>query len=563
MAGDWNFTPDQLSVTKLLLEAGWQEVQTLELMRNNKPIRWTCKGKTQKDHLWLSPELVTAYQGLTFTDDQFPDHTLMKACFAMDPSHFVRYLWPIPRPVPWTIVPDLAEPLDFQAVDPTLQYAQVWKQREQLACNTLQHAWDTAMRGRGQRTKPLTRKGWPAPPKQGRSNDPQPAFLGYDVQHSRWMKQLRRLVNYANWARSHWATATTAEWTHGLLLWRSILEAPGFGRGFQQWWMGRVCVGLSDPGFVPLSPPDLAVATQLCECFQCELRSFESRLAHSKKAARVQAHERNPNLIFKDTSRPFPEPVSSLLVKTKSVVADVDPEDVAVTLKQPCLFDDTKPVLVNDVPVSVIHATEDKVFLESIQGVQPGMSVTQSTPVGALDAVFEAFHEQWKLRWCKHDQVPFSHWQNVVGFARETMPQWQIPELAITPELLQAEVAFKKPTAAAGLDGVSRKDLQAAGPHLLQSLCNAFHRATTDGVWPSQTITGKVASLAKVPHPEGTGDYRPITVFSLVYRCFLTASPTHAYLCRRMVSCRHPWQPETPPNGTPVAHIGRPDTMCL
>ena len=428
-------------------------------------------------------------------------------------------------------MPDLAVPLDFQAEDPTLQYAQLWKQREQLACHTLQHAWDATMRGRGQRTKPLTRKGWPAPPKQGRSNDPQPAFLGYDVQHSRWMKQLRRLVNYANWARSHWTTATTAEWTHGLLLWRSILEAPGFGRGFPQWWLGRVCVGLSDPGFVPPSPPDLAVATQLCECFQCELRSFESRLAHSKRAARVHAHEQNPNLIFKDTRRPPPEPVSSLLVRTKSVVAEVDPADVAVTLKQPCLFDDTKPVLVNDVPVSVIHATEDKVFLESVQGVQPGMSVTQSTPVGAIDAVFDAFHEQWKQRWCKHDQVPFSHWQNLVAFARDAMPQWQIPELAITPELLQAEVAFKKPTAAAGLDGVTRKDLQAAGPNLLQSLCNAFSRAATDGVWPSQTITGKVASLAKVPHPEGTGDYRPITVFSLVYRCFSSLQARHMLTC--------------------------------
>lgn len=54
MAGDWNFTPDQLSITQKLLEAGWQEVQTLELMRNNTPVRWTCKGKTQKDYLWLS-----------------------------------------------------------------------------------------------------------------------------------------------------------------------------------------------------------------------------------------------------------------------------------------------------------------------------------------------------------------------------------------------------------------------------------------------------------------------------------------------------------------------------
>ena len=535
MTGDWNFTPDQLSITQQLLDAGWQEVQTLELMRTNTPVRWTCKGKTQKDHLWLSPELVTAFKGLSFIDDQFPDHALMKAHFTTDPSHFVRYLWPTPQPVPWTSVPDLEEPVDFSAVDPTDQYAQLWKQREQLASQTLPQVWNPSMRGRGQRTKPLLRKGWPAPPKQGRSNDPQPAFYGYDVQHSRWIKQLRRLVNYTNWAKSHWATASTPAWTHGLLLWRSVLTAPGFGSGFSQWWLGRVCIGLSDPGFVPSSPPAPDLATQLCECFQCELRSFENRLANSKKAARVHAHEKNPNLIFRDTRRPAPEPVSSLLVKQKTMVAEVDMEDVAITLQKPCQFDDTKPVLVDDVPVPVIHATEDKVFLESVQGLQPGMSVTQSTPVGSLDAVFEAFHEQWQKRWCRHDQVPFSSWQQLIDFARAKMPQWQIPELPITPALLQAEVAFKKPTAAAGLDGVTRKDLQTAGPNMLLSLCNVYTRAAEDGVWPHQTITGKVASLAKVPHPEGTGDYRPITVFSLVYRCFSSLQARH------MLSCADDW----------------------
>lgn len=341
----------------------------------------------------------------------------MKASFALDSSHFVRYLWPTPQPVPWDKVPDLATPLDFHDADPTAQYAQVWKQREHLAKQSLHHVWENSMRGRGQRVKPMIRKGWPAPPKQGRSNDPQPAFLGYDVQHSRWMKQLRRLANYANWARSHWTTQSDMAWTHGLQLWRSVLAAPGFGRGFQQWWQERVCIGLSDPGFVPVALPDPAMAYQLYECFDCELRGFESRLARSKKAHRAHAHEINPNLIFQDTKRPAPEPVSSLLVKHKTVVAEVDLDDVAVTLQTPCPFDDTQPVFVDDVPVHVIHATEDKVFLESVQGVKPGMSVTQSHPVGALDAVFEAFHDQWKRRWCRHDQVPFSHWEQLVAFA--------------------------------------------------------------------------------------------------------------------------------------------------
>ena len=520
LTGDWNFEPEHLAITQQLLEAGWQEVQTLELLRTGHPIQPTCKGKTQKDHLWLSPELIAIYKGLEVIDDHFADHAVLVATFHACPSNYVRYLWPCPQPVPWQNVPDLATPLDFSHGDPTEVYAQLWRQRESQASQALQHGWHNNMAGRGQRTSTTTRHGWPAPPKKGRSNDPQPQFLGFDVQHARWMRQLRRLANYVNWAEIHWRSATPAAWTHGLLLWRSILDAPGFGTGFTSWWLGRSSVGLSDPGFVPQSPPLPCLAVQLKECFDCEVRCFERRLQQAKKSQRIQAHVRNPNLIFQDTRRPAPEPVASLLVQHKATVVEVDHDDVAVVIEPPCQFDAQKPLLVGQVPVSVVHATDTKVYLESVQAAEPGATVSQSEPLGALDEVFQAFHDQWKKRWCRHDQVPHSHWEQLIGFARATMPQWPLPDLDISPTLLQAEVAFKKPTAATGMDGVSRKDLQAAGPNLLGSLCSALQRAQHDGVWPSQLITGKVASLAKVTSPQGTGDYRPITVFSLVYRCF-------------------------------------------
>ena len=527
MTGDWNYTTDQLAVTSQLLAAGWQEVQTLEFLRSGATPRSTCKGKTQKDHLWLSPELIAAYRGLVITDDQFPDHALLTAKFARDPALYTRYIWPTPCQVNWKQVPDLAVPVDFQQGSPTDQYAAMWKTREDSAQATLQNAWEHNMRGRGQRTSTCTRKGWVAPPKLGRSNDPQPSFMGYDVQHARWLKQLRRLANYHSWAQHHWHEATFASWTHGLLLWRSILDAKGFGASFAGWWTGRNCVGLSDPDVVPSSPPDPCVALSLWECFDGEVRSLERRLSQAKKTARVHAHARDPNLIFRDTRRPLPEPVSSLLVTHRAVIAAVDPDDVAVELEQPCLFDDSRPVLVDDMPVPTIHATDTTLYLGTVQHAKPGMQVTQQTPVGTLDAMFDAFHEQWQKRWCKHDNVPHSHWQNLIAFARASMPQWHMPDLHITPDLLQAEVSVKKPTAATGLDGVSRRDLLAAGPNMLRSCCSMYDRATTDGSWPPQTLTGKVASLAKVPSPTGTGDYRPITVFSLLYRCFSSLQARH------------------------------------
>ena len=269
------------------------------------------------------------------------------------------------------------------------------------------------------------------------------------------------------------------------------------------------------------------MALQLCECFQCEVRALERRLHQAKLSSRRQAHLHNPNLIFKDTKRPPPEPVTSLLVQSSSVVVEDDETDVAVVIEPPCQFDDSRPVVLDTVPVQVIHAADTKLYLTSVQDAMVGTNVTQSSPVGALDAVFEAFHEQWKKRWCRHDEVPTSHWQTLVDFARATMPQWFMPPLEISPELLLAEVTHKKPTAATGMDGVSRRDLVAAGPNQLSSFCSLFARASRDGAWPLQIVTGKVASLAKKPQPLGTGDYRPITVFSLLYRCFSSLQARH------------------------------------
>ena len=85
MAGDWNYTRDQLAVTQHLLAAGWQEVQTLEYLRTGTQPRCTCKGKTQKDFPWLSPELVHAFQGMSLDDETFPDHSVLKATFTTNP----------------------------------------------------------------------------------------------------------------------------------------------------------------------------------------------------------------------------------------------------------------------------------------------------------------------------------------------------------------------------------------------------------------------------------------------------------------------------------------------
>lgn len=519
LCGDWNSDTKQLPATRELAEHGWQEVQDIEFLRNGVKPQMTCKQVTQRDYLWLSPELVACYNGLTVESETFPDHSSLLATFVVGRQFSRRFLWPSPAAVPWNQVDCPQQPLDFSVGDPTDHYGTLWKSCEAAAAAQLS-SWTSAMGGRGQRLEPLVKTGWPSPTKVGRSVDLQPAFFGYDVQHSRWMKQLRRLHNFVNCARVHRHTGTPATWDHGLSLWRSILRAPGFSPSFQVWWANRQFVGLGDPGWIPSSMPDAQLAGVLCEVFCCEVRYLESQLQQNRKGHRRWKHTQDPNCIFQDTKRPPPETVSSLLECARSSVAEVDTEDVAVVLDPPCVFDDAKPVQVATQAVSIIHATDTKLYLASVDGIEVGHKLSQSSALGSLDVLFAAFREQWQQRWCKHDSLPHTHWSELVGFARRFVPTNPLCSLCLSPKLLRAEVGRKHKRTAAGLDGVTRLDLLQANDATMQSLCNLVERATTDGAWPKQVISGRVSSLAKTLDAAEVNQFRPITVFSLVYRCF-------------------------------------------
>jgi hypothetical protein len=170
--------------------------------------------------------------------------------------------------------------------------------------------------------------------------------------------------------------------------------------------------------------------------------------------------------------------------------------------------------------VSIIHATESRLYLESVSGIEVGQKVCQTTALGSLSDLFTAFREQWQRRWCKHDGLPHTHWSELVAFACRVVPCHPLNALTITPELLRAEVGRKKKSTSSGLDGVTRQDLLTVDHNTLGSLCSLFDRASSDGAWPRQVICGRVSSLAKTLNAEEVNQYRPITVFSLVYRCF-------------------------------------------
>lgn len=521
MCGDWNHDIHDLEVTEMLTKCGWQEVQSLELQARGTAIQPTCKQKTRRDFLWLSPELCSSFRSVRVQHDVFTDHSVLFATFDLTAADVTRFVWPCPKPIQWSLVQAQPAEVSFDAhLNPSDQYQQVWAQQEDCAQQELQTNWQPSMAGRAQQRAPRQVQGWQPPPKKARSSDPQPQFFGYNIQHSRWLRQLRRLDNYARWATHHWTSDALATLEHGMQLWSSVLRAPGFRPQFATWWTGRHYHGLGDVTHIPLGMPPPAVAVQIVEMFTSEVRWLERLLSSNKRTLQVHKHTVNRNLIFRDVKRPTPEPVTSLLHRATTTVVAIDTDDNAVIVDPPQEFAADAPILVGGIPTEIIHATSDKLFVADLAGINLSDKVVQTKPLGKLQDIFDAFHVQWKQRWCKHDAWPSSHWQEIVDFGLATLQRHPCPLLSITPELLRAEAAHKKPTSATGLDGVSRHDLLGVADSTLRSIVNMFDNAQATGRWPTQVVAGKVASLAKHVDAEGCNDFRPITVFSLCYRCW-------------------------------------------
>ena len=524
LAGDWNFEPHAITVWDDLLSLGWVEVQDAFGRLTGTAPRKTCKSKTRKDFLWISPELVRHFSGLQVLD-LFADHQVLCATFRSPKLVAERWLWNKPAPVDWKGIPDISSVVDFDGNDPSDAYHVLWQKRESQAKAFLETSWHANMAGRAAQRAPVYRKSWKTPMKKGRSHDIQPAYHGISVQHSRWFRQLRRLQSYQRWASSSKASQCPGD--QGVSLWKSILDATGFQPSFASWWISRTYHCPDDVEVIPEFPPLPDVALRIFHAFLIEVRSLEQKLQQAQRASAKHRREVDPNLIFKDIRRPPALPVETLVENTTTRVAHVDADQSALELDPPCQFDLGQPLSVAGHLVTINHAEPDKVWVDPLPQVEAGVRVVQTRHLGSLPEVFEAFHIQWKKRWCKHDAIPNSQWQDIVDFASRAFPQQSAPVLVLDGPLLQAEIHRKKKTAATGLDGASRLDFIHGGPNFLASLVSLFARACRDGTWPCQIMAGSVASLAKTPSAAAVNEYRPITIFGFAYRCWASLHARH------------------------------------
>eukprot|EP00438_Fugacium_kawagutii_P013014 Skav219674 [mRNA] locus=scaffold3149:156736:166299:+ [translate_table: standard] len=522
ITGDWNMELQHVAHATYWESQGWIEAQALAQKLWNRPPIATCRRKTIKGFVLLSPEVIPHVVDITIDWSMFPDHAVIMVELADLERPSAIPIWRKPTPIAWpTKPPDEAH--TWQMEPAPREDSQQWYQYlgvalEQYANQVLPSKLHPRQTGRASTVEVTWTCPHEVPLKPNRAGDIQAALPGINLQHSRWTRQVRRLQHFA---RCPDQDLSPTQWEHRLNLWHAIKKAPGFAPGFLRWWQELTKQNPESPAILTDDPP----TKQHAEWIFQEMAHVYRRLEHDLSTTRHQQAKarrmHDPLLIYRDIQRDKAEPVSTLVQKVTVPTTKITRDNrtfLQCAAAPPKAF---ARATVGEVPV---HPRSFESVLEvEVNPDMPPNPIVFEQIVADAEEVIKAFNHEWGPRWQVHDQTSMEHWEAIVSFAQAALPTVPAHEAAhyfpgITPEVWRRAVRRKKKSAAIGPDGFSKSDLSHMPDSVLQSLLQLFSEIEQGRPWPPQMVLGIVSALAKTPLARTVREYRPITVFAMTYR---------------------------------------------
>ena len=525
LAGDWNSVKNSLPVFELLEAAGFRDLQDLAHDMWGQPVSHTCKHSTRKDYCYVSRELQALLRSVHVQHDVFPDHSVVFGKFHSLSLLPPRQIWISPADMPWPDTWNVNPDFWTQATaDPDVKYKMLWQHIETNACKKLPFPVPAKAIGRATTTNVKGKvDGKIPPPKKGRPGDIRPQYVCASFRHSQWLRQVRRLQAYVRHVQ-----AQNEHTDQARQIWGSIVRATGFTPSFEEWWPHNPHVAVGTCPTIPVIPPNEQCALAIFDSFVLAFRHFEQDLHKASRAYAQQRRETNPNLIFQDLKMPQTRGVNVLVKPIQTKVERVDAHHLEVVIDPPASFDITKPIYCKGTQLEVIHAEADALWVQNVSEVGPGDTIAQTQCKGSDEELFAMFLDAWKMMWDRHRNVSPDRWDTILQFARSKLRFRNLVWPSLDEDTLAACIQHKNRATSGGLDGVSLRDLQAMPRAALTNFISMYQEAEATGRWPSQITAGRVSCLAKTAEPQTALDFRPITIFSILYRCWGTHHARHA-----------------------------------
>ena len=527
VTGDLNHTLDSLEETAVWRSLGWVEAQELAFQRWAQPIQPTCKGSTVRDFVWLSPE-AAALARAVHVFDVFQEHSTVRVTLSLGDAEVSSFEWPLPTAIPWQDVSvsswqASATPSPQPAACPTARMRQIGAVYERSL-----HGYVHGVPGKQLPTMCYGRSKRLAPqPLASPTVAPRPSRQGEDVlrcdllgaQIRRWFAQLRRIQSLAHSVRAGSDAASAIE--HRVQLWRAITFAKGFKGGFQTWWRQRPVQLLGSPASIDAGVPTAAAVDAILLDFRCNFRKLEAwHVAQRAKVLRSK-HDASKSALFRELRDPAPEQVDVLVLQHVRSVLAVDPETRAAHLD---MAPDTRGCstwTVNGVAFEPSSLEGDVCVPPQGFDLSTEEDICQVQTLADVNSIHSEFVSFWSHSWLKHANTAPEHWQRFLAFATAFLPAGTLALDPITEQQWRRVLRRFKSSAARGPDSWAIADLINMPSYQLQELLqllNAIEGGSEQ--WPAQLLVGFVCLLSKRNGLTGVKGYRPIVLYSIIYRAW-------------------------------------------
>ena len=521
--GDFNFHPMELEHFHMWRALGWISSQEMAAQRWNWDWTPTCKGATERDLIWLSPSLQSLCQSIHI-EEVFSEHSAISIKVAVPKHAPILATWPRPQDIPWdsvdiprwhaeTTQPDIPEQAD------STQFLKDFANHYERSLTGYVPGGQLQAPhcGRAARLKPAVNQMAPTLSKASRPGE---ICLKHDLVGTavlRWYSQLRRLQSYLHSIRAAHTHANAVQYRDEL--WQAILKSSGFQGGFRHWWFTSGFFELLGP--LPFQPPELSQAEWIFAAFYAAFRRFESWHMMKKHQVIQSKYDRTHKAVYQDLREPKPDQIDVLWDTHSYVVVATRPANRSILLDRPIEHMPHGHWYLNGCQLDLEGTLEELVVFKHWPNLEVGHTLVHQTHTTTDDEVHQRLIELWRPRWNQAQHVDDAVLARVSNFVQAYMPRFDFSLQDITPEDWYATVKRLKPCAARGTDGFARSDLLHM-PLVFVQILLRFLMDIENGIrnWPIQFFESIVLALAKHSDAHTAGGYRPIVLFSMIYRCW-------------------------------------------
>lgn len=250
--------------------------------------------------------------------------------------------------------------------------------------------------------------------------------------------------------------------------------------------------------------------------------------------------------IFRDLRKTSRDTLDLLHDTVHYTVLATDPSQCLVTVDLPLQRAGSSRWSWDDEVINVEIVDDYTITTTSANDLDFGHILCQQRVLSDTHDLHAELRAFWARTWSAWDTVDSEVWQRVTAFFAAYVPVIGFPMEPLTIDEWRRALRRFKPAAARGVDGISHLDLINAPMEWTQrllSLLNEIELGQLD--WPTVLLYGMVNLLAKEQGASRASRFRPIVVFSVIYRAW--ASLRARQLLRRLsahMSCEaHGFRP--------------------